>query len=41
MKIIRFIQRHQRDVIEKILQHCGLREEDVARGPPAQEMAVG
>ena len=28
-------------VIEKILQHCGLWEEDVARGPPGQEMAVG
>jgi len=40
MKIISFIERHQRDVIEKILQHCGLWEEDLARGPPVQEMAV-
>ena len=40
MKIIRFIEGHQRDVIEKILQHCGLWEEDMARGPPVQEMAV-
>ena len=41
MKIISFIERHQHEVIEKILQHCGLWEEDVARGPPGQEMAVG
>jgi hypothetical protein len=41
MKIIRFIEGHQRDVIEKIFQHCGLWEEDPARGPPAQELAVG
>ncbi len=34
MKIIRFIERHQRKEIEKILQHCGLWEEDVTRGPP-------
>ena len=40
MKIISFIERHQRDVIEKILRHCGLWEEDMARGPPAQEMAM-
>lgn len=40
MKIIGFIKRHQRDVIEKVLQHCGLWEEDVARGRPVQEMAV-
>ena len=40
MKIIRFIEGHQRDVIEKTLQHCGLWEEQPARGPPVQEMAV-
>ena len=26
MKIISFIEAHQRDVIEKILRHCGLWE---------------
>jgi hypothetical protein len=32
MKIIAFIERHQTEVIEKILRHCGLWEE---RGPPS------
>jgi hypothetical protein len=40
MKIIRFIEGYQRDEIVKILQHCGLWEEDLAGGPSAQEMAV-
>ena len=41
MKIIAFIERHQTEVIEKILRHCGLWEEGSARGPPAvQERAV-
>jgi hypothetical protein len=42
MKIIAFIQRHQTEVIEKILRHCGLWEQSPARGPPApEERAVG
>jgi hypothetical protein len=34
MRIIAFIERHQTEVIEKILRHCGLWEEEGARGPP-------
>ena len=39
MKIISFIERCQRDVIERILRHCGLREGPLrtrasARAPP-------
>jgi hypothetical protein len=34
MKIISFIERDQSAVIEKILRHCGLWEENPARGPP-------
>ena len=34
MKIIAFIERHQTEVIEKILRHCGLWEEEDAREPP-------
>jgi hypothetical protein len=34
MKIIAFIERHQTEVIEKILRHCGLWEEAPVRGPP-------
>jgi Putative transposase len=42
MKIIAFIERHQTEVIETILRHCGLWEEGSARGPPAaQAKAVG
>jgi Putative transposase len=42
MRIIAFIERHQTEVIEKILRHCGLWEEGSARGPPAaQAKAVG
>lgn len=42
MKIIAFIERHQREVIEKILRHSGLWEESPARGPPpvAKERAA-
>ena len=40
MKIISFIERGQRDVVERILRHCGLWEGPIrtlaaARGPPA------
>lgn len=35
MKIIAFIERHQTEVIEKILRHCGLWEAASARDPPA------
>jgi hypothetical protein len=35
MKIIAFIERHQTEVVEKILRHCGLWEESSARSPPA------
>jgi hypothetical protein len=35
LKIIAFIERHQTEVIEKNLRHCGLWEESSARGPPA------
>jgi len=39
MKIISFIERHQADVIERILRHCGrwegpIRTLATARGPP-------
>jgi Putative transposase len=40
MRIIAFIERHQTEVIEKILRHCGLWEEGSARGPPAAEQSV-
>jgi len=36
MKIISFIERHQSQVIEKILRHCGMWEEDTARAPPEE-----
>jgi hypothetical protein len=35
MKIISFIEAHQKDVIEKILRHCGLWTERRGRDPPA------
>ena len=42
MKIIGFIERHQGEVIEKILRHCGLWEEAPARAPPpVPEPTVG
>ena len=40
MKIIGFIDRHQREVIEKILRHCGLWEEAPARAPPSGHETV-
>ena len=40
LKIIAFIERHQTDVIEKILRHCGLWDENPARGPPVPEVSV-
>ena len=40
LKIIAFIERHQTEVIEKILRHCGLWEEAAARAPPQREVAV-
>ena len=40
MKIIAFIERHQTEVIEKILRHCGLWEEPSARAPPAAQIPV-
>ena len=35
MRMVAFIERHQTEVIEKILRHCGLWEDAPARGPPA------
>jgi hypothetical protein len=40
MRIIAFIERHQTEVIEKILRHCGLWEEVPARGPPVPGVSV-
>jgi len=40
MKTTAFIERHQTDVIEKILRHCGLWEEQAARAPPSTAVAV-
>ena len=40
MRIIAFIERHQTEVIEKILRHCGLWEESPARSPPASAERV-
>ena len=36
MKVISFIERHQSDVIEKILRHCGLWKETPTRAPPME-----
>jgi len=36
MKVISFIERHQSDVIEKILHHCGLWKESPPRAPPVE-----
>jgi hypothetical protein len=36
MKIISFIERHQSDVIEKILRHCKLWKEEPPRPPPSE-----
>jgi len=40
MKILSFIERRQREVIEKILRHCGLWEEDAARAPPEEAVVA-
>jgi hypothetical protein len=40
MRIIALIERHQTEVIEKILRHCALRDENPARGPPVPELPV-
>ena len=34
MKVVAFIEPPQRDVIEKILRHCGLRPSSAPRAPP-------
>ena len=34
MRIIAFIEARQRDVIRKILEHCGLRKDPPPRAPP-------
>ncbi len=40
MNIIAFIERHQTEVIAKVLQHCSLWEESTARGPLASAAGV-
>ena len=40
MKIISFIERRQSEVIEKILRHCGMWEQNAARAPPVREMEL-
>jgi len=40
MRIVAFIERHQTEVIEKILRHCGLWEDQAARAPPSPAVAV-
>jgi hypothetical protein len=42
MRVIAFIERRQRDVIRKILEHCGLWEEPraPARAPPTPACAA-
>ena len=40
MEIIAFIERHQTDVIEEILRHCGLWEESPARGLPLPQLSA-
>jgi hypothetical protein len=40
LKIIAFIERHQTEVIEKILRHCGLWDQPSARAPPSTAVAV-
>ena len=34
MKVVAFIEPPQRDVIEKILRHCGVRPSSAPRAPP-------
>ena len=40
MKVIAFIEPPQRDVIEKILRHCGLWQPSTPRPPPATDDTV-
>jgi hypothetical protein len=40
LQIIALIERHQTDVIEKILRHWGLWEEPAARAPPSAKISV-
>jgi hypothetical protein len=40
MRIVAFLGRHQTEVIEKILRHCGLWDEPSARAPPAAKVPV-
>ena len=40
MRIVTFIQKHQTEVIEKILRHCGLWEEGPARAAPSAKISV-
>ena len=40
MKVVAFIEPPQGDVIEKILQHCGLWQASSARAPPDMENLV-
>jgi len=36
----RQVERHQTEVIQKILRHCGLWEEQAARAPPLAKVSV-
>jgi len=40
MKIIAFIDAHQKDVIEKVLRHCGVWDSRPTRAPPAPSAAA-
>ncbi|HRZ54264.1 MAG TPA: AraC family transcriptional regulator ligand-binding domain-containing protein [Candidatus Paceibacterota bacterium] len=40
MRIVAFIERHQTEVIEKILRHCGLWDEPSARAPLSAKLSV-
>ncbi len=40
MEIVSFIERHQSEVIEKILRHCGLWEDTSTRAPPSAQETV-
>ena len=39
MRIISFLEREQKEGIEKNLKHCGLWEEESARAPPEEKLA--
>jgi uncharacterized protein YqcC (DUF446 family) len=40
MYVMSFIERHQMDVIEKILKHCDLWKDKAPRRPPPEEAAL-